>query len=104
MAKKTREGKGKLEIIRCVKRFIAREAYRALISIRNGEVGRQGRRDYGRHHARTGENRAGCRRVRGDSTPISLAAWNTRETKAGCIMDSPPENVMLRSNRSSTHW
>ena len=40
MAKKTREGKGKLEIIRCVKRFIAREAYRALISIRNGEVGR----------------------------------------------------------------
>ena len=27
-------------------------------------------------------------------TPISLAAWNTRETKAGCIMDSPPEKVI----------
>ena len=41
VARKTREGKGKLEIIRCVKRFIAREAYRALISIRNGETGRE---------------------------------------------------------------
>ena len=39
-ARKTREGKGKLEIIRCVKRFIAREAYRALIAIRNGGNGR----------------------------------------------------------------
>lgn len=37
----TREGKGKLEIIRCVKRFIAREAYRALIAIRNGGTGRE---------------------------------------------------------------
>lgn len=32
---------GKLEIIRCVKRFIAREAYRALIAIRNGGTGRR---------------------------------------------------------------
>ncbi len=32
--RKTKEGKGKMEIIRCLKRFIAREAYRALISIR----------------------------------------------------------------------
>lgn len=40
-ARKTREGKGKLEIIRCVKRFIAREAYRALIAIRNGGTGRR---------------------------------------------------------------
>ena len=34
--RKTKEGKGKMEIIRCLKRFIAREAYRALISIRTG--------------------------------------------------------------------
>lgn len=40
-ARKTREGKGKLEIIRCIKRFIAREAYRALIAIRNGGAGRR---------------------------------------------------------------
>ena len=39
-ARKTREGKDKLEIIRCVKRFIAREAYRALIAIRNDGIGR----------------------------------------------------------------
>lgn len=36
MDRKTKEGKGKMEIIRCLKRFIAREAYRALISIRTG--------------------------------------------------------------------
>ena len=40
-ARKAREGKGKLEIIRCVKRFIAREAYRALIAMRNGGTGRR---------------------------------------------------------------
>ena len=34
--RKTKEGKSKLEIIRCLKRFIAREAYHALISIRRG--------------------------------------------------------------------
>lgn len=34
--RKTKEGKGKMEIIRCLKRFIAREAYRALISIHTG--------------------------------------------------------------------
>ena len=34
--RKTGEGKGKMEIIRCLKRFIAREAYRALVSIRRG--------------------------------------------------------------------
>ncbi len=34
--RKTREGKSKLEIIRCLKRFIAREAYHALISISRG--------------------------------------------------------------------
>ena len=39
-ARKTREGKDKLEIIRCVKRFIAREAYRTLIAIRNDGIGR----------------------------------------------------------------
>ena len=36
--RKTGEGKGKMEIIRCLKRFIAREAYRALISIRRGRT------------------------------------------------------------------
>ena len=41
VAKKTREGKSKLEIIRCLKRHIAREAYKALIAIRNGGAGRQ---------------------------------------------------------------
>lgn len=41
VAKKTREGKSKLEIIRCLKRYIAREAYKALIAIRNGGAGRQ---------------------------------------------------------------
>lgn len=41
VAKKTREGKNKLEIIRCLKRHIAREAYKALIAIRNGGAGRQ---------------------------------------------------------------
>ena len=41
VAKKTREGKSKLEIIRCLKRHIAREAYKALIVIRNGGAGRQ---------------------------------------------------------------
>ena len=40
-ARKTREGKDKLEIIRCVKRFIAREACRVLIAIRNGGTGRR---------------------------------------------------------------
>ena len=34
--RKTKEGKSKLEIIRCLKRFIAREAYHALISISRG--------------------------------------------------------------------
>ena len=41
VARKTREGKGKLEIMRCLKRYIAREVYRALIAIRNGEAGRE---------------------------------------------------------------
>ena len=41
VAKKTREGKSKLEIIRCLKRHIVREAYKALIAIRNGGAGRQ---------------------------------------------------------------
>ena len=36
--RKTGEGKGKMEIIRCLKRFIAREAYRALVSIRRGRT------------------------------------------------------------------
>lgn len=41
VVRKTKEGKGKLEIMRCLKRYIAREAYRALIAIRNGEAGRE---------------------------------------------------------------
>ena len=40
-AGKTREGEGRLENIRCVKRFIAREACRVLIAIRNGGIGRR---------------------------------------------------------------
>ena len=40
VVRKTKEGKGKLEIMRCLKRYIAREVYRALIAIRNGEAGR----------------------------------------------------------------
>lgn len=38
--RKTREGKGRLEIIRCLKRYIAREAYKALVATRNGDTGR----------------------------------------------------------------
>ena len=38
VAKKTKEGKSKLEIIRCLKRYIAREAYKALLAIRNGNT------------------------------------------------------------------
>lgn len=41
VVRKTKEGKGKLEIMRCLKRYIAREVYRALIAIRNGEAGRE---------------------------------------------------------------
>lgn len=32
VARRTAEGKSKREIIRCLKRFIAREVYRALLS------------------------------------------------------------------------
>jgi len=32
VARRTREGKNKREIIRCLKRYIAREVYRVLIS------------------------------------------------------------------------
>ncbi|TPF79105.1 MULTISPECIES: IS110 family transposase [unclassified Bifidobacterium] len=41
VSKKTREGKSKLEIIRCLKRYIAREAYKALLAIRNGNAGQR---------------------------------------------------------------
>ena len=41
VARKTREGKGKLEIMRCLRRYTAREVYRALVAIRNGEAGRE---------------------------------------------------------------
>lgn len=39
VARKTAEGKSKLEIIRCLKRYIAREIYRALIAARNSRSG-----------------------------------------------------------------
>ena len=32
VARRTKEGKSKREIIRCLKRYIAREAYRVLVS------------------------------------------------------------------------
>lgn len=47
MARKTGEGKSKLEVIRCLKRFIAREACRALIAARAGDPGRETPRERG---------------------------------------------------------
>lgn len=47
VARKTSEGKSKLEIIRCLKRYIAREAYRALVATRDGGAGRPAPRERG---------------------------------------------------------
>ncbi|OZG61427.1 transposase, partial [Bifidobacterium lemurum] len=41
MAKRTREGKSKMETIRCLKRYIAREIHRVLIAVRDGDPGRE---------------------------------------------------------------
>jgi transposase len=36
VARRTAEGKSKREIIRCLKRYVAREAYRVLVSAGSG--------------------------------------------------------------------
>jgi len=84
-AGKTREGEGRLENIRCVKRFIAREACRVLIAIRNGGIGRR----------MPAERGAGLREPR-----VGHGITHSRSTRCHACRSAASE----RSNEANGTW